>query len=296
MNTAKKRLISCDLDGTLLNNHKQISNYSIDILKRLQAQGHVIVLNSGRFYHELAPFIDQLQLEGYVVCCNGFLVLDTIHHHDYRFSALSIDDINIILKHVKSYAQACYLHCGDNYYLMLALPYRLLYRLIVLFVRCFGGLFPKRYKFIVPHILEVKLCSKQALPPFECLEKISIFGSPHLLKKLRIEIDHEEERNYRYFKVNGMTMEVVRSDVSKANAVEYIALQEGLTMEDVIAFGDGGNDISLLQVAGTSIAMSNAKPYIKKQAKQCSTYSNQEDGVARYLAETFELEDTLVNA
>ena len=75
----KIKMIVCDLDGTLFNHKKEISSATITYLIKLQENGYTLVLATGRFFYELKPYIEQLQLEkyhGYVICCNGIEIYD----------------------------------------------------------------------------------------------------------------------------------------------------------------------------------------------------------------------------
>lgn len=75
------------------------------------------------------------------------------------------------------------------------------------------------------------------------------------------------------------SMEVTAPTATKANGVSWVCRHYGIAMEQVIAFGDSGNDISLLQAAGKGVAMGNAPEKVKACADEV-TASNVEDGVA----------------
>jgi hypothetical protein len=59
----------------------------------------------------------------------------------------------------------------------------------------------------------------------------------------------------------------------------------GLSVKDFAAFGDSLNDLSMLRIAGRSVAVANARPEVRSVCDEIC-FSNQEDGVARYLADT----------
>jgi Cof subfamily protein (haloacid dehalogenase superfamily) len=76
--------------------------------------------------------------------------------------------------------------------------------------------------------------------------------------------------------------EVNAAGVSKAEVIEKVAHHFGLTLADVIAFGDGENDLSMIRTAGVGVAMGNAIPSVKAVANLV-TKSNDEDGIAEAL-------------
>ena len=94
-------MIVCDLDGTLFNHKKEISSATITYLIKLQENGYTLVLATGRFFYELKPYIEQLQLEkyhGYVICCNGIEIYDLTHNKCRSFSFLEQIEINELLQ------------------------------------------------------------------------------------------------------------------------------------------------------------------------------------------------------
>ncbi len=97
----KIKMIVCDLDGTLFNHKKEISSATITYLIKLQENGYTLVLATGRFFYELKPYIEQLQLEkyhGYVICCNGIEIYDLTHNKCRSFSFLEQIEINELLQ------------------------------------------------------------------------------------------------------------------------------------------------------------------------------------------------------
>ena len=83
--------------------------------------------------------------------------------------------------------------------------------------------------------------------------------------------------------------EIMAGGVSKADAVHAICECYGATPEEAIAFGDGENDLEMMGAVGTSYAMANAVSAVKEAATHVCPWSNVEGGVARTLAEVFDL-------
>ena len=80
-------------------------------------------------------------------------------------------------------------------------------------------------------------------------------------------------------------LELVPKGIDKAQSLAVLLKEIGLTREEMIAIGDGFNDLSMIQYAGLGIAMANAQEVVKENA-DFITLSNEEDGVA-YAAEKF---------
>ena len=80
------------------------------------------------------------------------------------------------------------------------------------------------------------------------------------------------------------TLDIIPKGSGKGNAVKKVLEHLGLSTEEAIAFGDGGNDVDMLQVVGTGVAMGNAKDNVKQAADEiCGSVD--EDGVYHYLRE-----------
>ena len=77
-------------------------------------------------------------------------------------------------------------------------------------------------------------------------------------------------------------LELVPLGIDKAQSLRRLLAKVNLAPEDMIAFGDGYNDLSMLQLAGMGVAMANAAPEVRAQADYI-TLSNEEDGVAAAL-------------
>ena len=76
--------------------------------------------------------------------------------------------------------------------------------------------------------------------------------------------------------------EFTAKGIDKAKALDTVLTPMGYKREEIIAFGDGHNDISIIKYAGIGIAMDNAVDVLKKVADEI-TFSNDEDGIAHIL-------------
>lgn len=88
---------------------------------------------------------------------------------------------------------------------------------------------------------------------------------------------------------DGHNIELMPPGVSKGNAITVLAEHLGISMEDVMVFGDDKNDLSMIRCAGWSVAMKNASQDIIDAAKYCTPGTNDEDGIADFILENFEL-------
>jgi hydroxymethylpyrimidine pyrophosphatase-like HAD family hydrolase len=73
----------------------------------------------------------------------------------------------------------------------------------------------------------------------------------------------------------------------KAHAIKILSGYLDISLDNITVFGDNINDIEMFKIAGTSVAVSNALDEVKKEATIVLPYSNDEDGVAKYLQKIF---------
>jgi len=85
---------------------------------------------------------------------------------------------------------------------------------------------------------------------------------------------------------NGTLIQIMNAEASKENAVKHIIESLKLEMSNVVCFGDDHNDIGLFKISGTSVAMGNAIPELKKIATHM-TETNDNDGVSKFIENKF---------
>lgn len=244
MNIDNIHFISFDLDGTLLNHKKEITSYSIEIIMRLQEKGYVIILNSGRFYHELKQYIEQLHLHeygGYVICSNGCILYDVTQEKTITFPMLSYMDAHSIFQFAKQEKVMTYLYFNGEYHLYAPLFLRILFYLGRFATWLCYPFLPSSLKQLSTRILHQGIHSYTTLPSFSSIEKMCLLGLPFQLKTVWEKI--QEKHSYvHYFEVNRFGIEIVHQRVSKAESVNYICKLHHMTLDNVLAFGDSGNE------------------------------------------------------
>ena len=106
-----------------------------------------------------------------------------------------------------------------------------------------------------------------------------------ILAELEKEMYEHLKDRMGVFRSEPYFLELVPKGIDKAQSLAVLLKEIGLTREEMIAIGDGFNDLSMIQYAGLGIAMANAQEVVKENA-DFITLSNEEDGVA-YAAEKF---------
>jgi Cof subfamily protein (haloacid dehalogenase superfamily) len=273
------RAILLDIDGTLTNSRKIITPRTADALKKAQAMGIRLVIASGRADQGLYQYADVLDMpsnHGIFICYNGAKVMDCQTKEIIFHKPMSIEDGKAVLEHMKKFKVSPiiikdeYMYTNDVYSGMIhkEIGSDEIFNVI-------------QYESRGNHYI---LCEKRDLAAFADypIEKILTAGEPEYLR------DHYEEMGAP-FKNRLSCMftapfyyEFTAKNVDKAGAIDTAFPKLGYSAEEMIAFGDAENDISMLKYAGIGVAMANAAEAVKAIADEV-TLSNDEDGIAESL-------------
>lgn len=257
------KLLVLDLDGTLTNKKKEITPHTIEVLKKAQEQGLKIVLASGRPTFGIVPLAEQLELKkygGYILAFNGGLIIDcttneTIYKnfldtsiYPYLYEKGNTEDFKIL-----SYKDE-YIISEDiaNEYV------------------AYEAMLNKMPLMQVENFLETI-----NFPEPKCL----IVGEPDKLKELEVKMKEKLKGFMSVYRSEPFFLELLPLGIDKAKCLEKLLERMGISRNEVIACGDGFNDLSMIEFAGLGVAMANAQQVVKNVADYI-TLSNEEDGVA----------------
>ena len=116
------------------------------------------------------------------------------------------------------------------------------------------------------------------------ITKILWYDEVENVNQWQVELDEVEFGSVTYCTSQPIFLEFFNKMVSKAIAMEKIGEIYGIRREEMIAAGDGYNDLAMIEYAGLGVAMDNAVDDVKAAA-QYITASNEEDGIAKVIEE-----------
>lgn len=272
------KAISMDIDGTLTNDEKVITPRTRERLLAAQESGIKLLLSSGRPAQGLKSLAHELELDthdGLLVCFNGACVIDAQTDEVLYEQPMPADELCRLIEHLRKFdlipwiTQGEYLYTEDVFNCMINLEDGAT-KNIVKYERDMCEM----------RIREVAdLCEVARAMP---VDKLLTAGDPAYLNA-----HHDEMYAPFTSALNGMFtapwyFEFTAQGIDKAHALEGALPKIGIEAADVVAFGDGQNDRSMLEWAGTGVAMANAVDETKAVA-QMVTLSNNEDGIAEAL-------------
>lgn len=260
----KYKLLVLDVDGTLLNDEREISKRTLAALLKVQQMGVRIVLASGRPTYGLMPLAKTLELGnygGFVLSYNGCQIIKAQNGEILFVRRINPEMLPYLEKKARKNGFAIFTYHDDT--LITDSP---------------DNEYIKNEALLnnLKIIREDEFSTAIDFAPCKCMlvsdkEKALIGLEQHWEKRLAGTLD--AFRSEPYF------LEVVPCGVNKANTLGALLEHLGVTREEVIAVGDGVCDVTMLQLAGMGVAMGHSQDSVKVCADYV-TASNEEDGVA----------------
>ncbi|WP_302602176.1 Cof-type HAD-IIB family hydrolase [uncultured Ruminococcus sp.] len=260
------KIIALDIDGTLTNSQKEITPHTRYAIIDAQKMGKKVVIASGRHPMGIQSIARDLLLdryEGYIMAFNGGKILDcttgqTIVSKDFPKEYLS--DILGVLKESN-----LSVHTYDDKKIIT------------------GGTL-NDYSNVERDILKMEMVVVEdfAANIPEKINKLLLSGEPAEIDKYNEILAKRYDGLLDVYKSAPYFLEIMPFGVTKGSMLPMLLEKLGFTNEEMIAFGDNYNDITMIGYAGLGVAMGNAEEDVKKIANYVCE-SNDDDGVAKTL-------------
>ena len=256
------QLIASDLDGTLLNRNHQISPKTYALLNAYQQQNYHLVIATGRHYRDVKTLINGFNCPMYLITSNGARVHtstgELLLAHDVP--PVAVDDILRLTKGCEFYRN---LYHDDHWFVEQENEHLLSYTRTSGFSYTFADF---------AHVSR------------EGISKMLFIGDADELNVLeRVLVERYGDHLHITFSLP-TCLEIMGPQVNKGMALASVYAQLDLEAKNVIAFGDGLNDLEMLQQAGCGVLMANADSRLKNLLpNNPQTIENDRDGVIHYL-------------
>lgn len=273
----KIKMIGFDLDGTLLTDQKELGEYTVQILKRAVEEGIVILPITGRPLCGLPEEVTGLPGLRYAITANGARILDLKNAAVLKEQLVSVEKAEKILDILGNYDSL-----REIYY--------------------DGTGYAEREKLEqIDHFFEegpmAEYVRSTRQPVDNLMDKFRKESREvDKVQGVFADLGEREAALDEIRKLEGVTItgalhnniEVNAAGVDKGNALLWLAQYLGIAPEETMAFGDGNNDITLLEKAGTGVAMKNGIEEVKHAADRVTEKTNDEEGAAKFI-ETYVL-------
>lgn len=265
------KLIAFDLDGTLLNENRELSEYNIKAIKKLIKKDIKIVIATGRPYAGFSRFLKELGILGennYSITNTGSIIRKNTDNGNILVNAMNLNDYLFIKDLTKNYENLQVSFYTDDYIYM-------------------DEKTPNEAFIHDKNILKMETRNTLAFGS-EPICRINVMGEKERLDKFQEENLTILEKKYATMRNETFCFEILNKDSSKGKSLEFLSEYLNIERDEIMAFGDNVNDVDMIEYAGVSVAMKNGKDVLKAKADYIAK-PNSEDGVARFLIDYFEL-------
>ena len=277
-NKMECKAIFLDMDGTLLNSEKEVSDYSIKILKEIKQKGIEIILISGRCNKSIEHIVknrinNKDEIIRYIISTDGTMIKDLKENKIIYQSSLNKKLVKELIYKSYDFDTAFYVITENDMYKD--------NRMNKYQIETDKWYINGEFYNIEDNLKTIDFNNFSKLN-----EKVNriLFFSMNLdeLKEINENILKNDEiqtlfrKDYKDFQLL-----LISNKYSKANGIIEMCKYLNIPLKDTIAFGDSDNDIEMLKIAGEGIAMKNAK--IDLKTNKVTVFTNNEDGVAKYL-------------
>ena len=266
----EKYLIALDLDGTILYDFDSLSETLCEFMHKLQDLGHKIVIATGRPFRSSKFIYERFKLDTPIINYNGGLIT---HPYDKDFKCVNYtvdkEDIIDIFENNIDHIRNAFSEVFDSIYL-----YREEKEIEpLLHVEGSTGL-------IVGNLRDTLKANPNGF---------IIIGKQGRGKIMKEYIDNKYKGKIkcRIWNISGefdSILEIFTPESNKGQALEYVAKYLGFDREQIIAIGDGHNDIEMIQYAKLGVCVRNAHPDLIKVADIVLDYTSSENAVYRFLS------------
>jgi Cof subfamily protein (haloacid dehalogenase superfamily) len=252
------KLLAVDLDGTLLNSSKKVSQKTLDAL-RCRPDDLRIVIASARPPRSVRLIYQQLGLDTWQINYNGALIWDETAgqavYHCPMAPELVLKMIDVARDMFEEVLVSC--EVMDKWHTD---------RIDDAYTTETGRLFK-------PDVVAPveQFCNQP-------ITKLMLLGDPRILGRLEPLLYEQFGKQVTLVQTDKDLIQIMDKNVSKAIALQKVAEHYGITRQEIMAIGDAPNDVGMLQWAGVAVAMDNAHPVVKKVAHWIAP-SNDDHGV-----------------
>lgn len=260
--SSKNYLLVFDIDGTLLNSQHKLLPSTLCALKKARKRGHSIVLASARppgSMVKIAAAIDAGNLPA--ICLNGALIVNTQTHTTIWEKSMDWEAVRYLIDLGHEY----------QFHLSIMTEWEWLVEEDSDWARTEAAIVE----------IEPTVAGDFSTLPKRPVHKMLAVGEREKIVEFRQQVATADIGVSATIS-NPTYCELVDSSVSKANSLLYLCSYYEIPRENVVVFGDGENDVTMMEVGGTGIAMGNASCVVKAAADYV-TKSNDEDGIAHAL-------------
>lgn len=278
-----------DIDGTLLNDRKNVQKSTIKAIRNLKDQGILVGLATGRGPSFVQPFLENLGLD-FAVTYNGQYIYS--RSEIIYTNQLSKTTVYCLIRYAGARRREISLGTASGLLGsgIIGLGTSRLGQIV-------SSLVPRKWAKAIER--SFKHFIRRIKP--QNIDSLMVILREPIYQVVLVATEGESERIQKQFprvkltRSSPYSMDVISEGQSKVKGIERVGQRYGFDLSEVIAFGDSDNDIEMLSQVGIGVAMGNASQQVKENARY-TTADNNDDGISKALAHygliQFEIEKT----
>ncbi len=262
------RLLAFDIDGTLIGADHKISPFTKTVLTRLRDQGVATTLATGRILPGVKAYADELEIEIPLIMSNGSILQDR-HGRVAAQTCLPLEVVQAAIRIAREEGRDLVIYIKDKMYIE----------------KITENIRPTYGSLLNNGLYEVgtwEAFADQLANASKCVIP-DPFDEQHLFDTEPL-LEQALDGRAVTLRTSPVLLEVQPKDVTKAKGLAQLAEMLGISLQQVIAFGDYDNDVEMLQAAGLGVAVGNATPACL-DAADLLVASPEEEGPAHFLEE-----------
>jgi Cof subfamily protein (haloacid dehalogenase superfamily) len=281
----KIKALAIDCDGTMLLPDTTLGERTAQVLRKLISEGMQIILSTGRAVESSERYYNTIGAEGPMVFFNGAKIVDVPSGRVISCDLVDMEvlDFGLDLAHEMKIHFQMYLPSGISPVTGESDPSIKWESLLVEKPSPETEMY-YRHTGIPPVVINLKSVTSQL--GLKGAVKGMFIADPSLHDEIRRKMNGRFSERINITRSFPTFLELLKNGVSKGEGLKTAMKHRGLVREEVIAFGDDENDLSMFDVAGFSVATSNAIDK-NRNAANLVIGSNADEGLAVFLEESF---------
>jgi len=257
------KLIAADMDGTLLDSNKTISQKNLTAIRQALELGVIFTISTGRPVQGVQRYQETLQLETPIITYNGGVIVTPCGSEVLYQRNMEPESAAAVIRHGQDFDASMCIWADNKLYILREDERTIQY------AKSAGGAIRIQGD-------EIKEVIRRGIA------KILWYDEPSKIEAFQETLRRTPLRNVVYCTSTPSFLEFVDHHVSKGQGLQFLGEHHGISAAEMIAIGDGMNDLTMLEYAGLGVAMENA-PEAVKAAADVITASNEDDGVAQVI-------------
>ena len=260
---SKYKLIAVDLDDTLLDSQRRISQRTIEAIRQVRKKGIHVTFATGRMFCSARPFAQQLNIDLPLITYQGALIKNVLSEEVLLHRTIPLDLAQQVITYLQQNNYHINLYIDDDLFVSESNPT--------------GERYARNCRVdlnVVGDLLKFMDVSPTKILAIDSAERIA---------KLQRQLEKIYSTDVLHLCTSKPEfLEISNPEATKGHALAMLAKLFNVQREEVMAIGDSFNDIEMLEYAGMAVVMDNAHDDIKGLADYVAP-SNDQDGVAEVL-------------